>query len=307
MPGYGRRGTRRRRNHDDDYLSQRQRQRNLQVLVWSVGIVLVSVVVLGAAFTLWLYPRLQGKAPVSKTQRAMAEERAKVVSKFKSPSRDEALALVKRALAVREAEQVAAVIRPGPMSPEEVVSYLDAMRAHEGQIKNYEWLSSVDKNGLSLEGVQVMFGTGSIAQNRLAFLTPDAKGVWKLDFAAFARWVKPAWKTLLDQDIGSGEVRVIACKDSYYNGPFKDESQWAAYKLISPDMEERLMGYCKIGSAQYRAMELLWRRGEIALARVTLEISRLPASEGAERSQFQITRVLAEDWVMADKPLDDGL
>ena len=47
MPGYGRRGTRRRRNHSDAFLSQRQRQRSWQVLAWSIGIGVVSVVVLG--------------------------------------------------------------------------------------------------------------------------------------------------------------------------------------------------------------------------------------------------------------------
>ena len=307
MPGYGRRGSRRRRNHDDDYLTQRQRQRSLQVLVWSIGIALISVTVLGAAFTFWLYPRLHGKGDNGQAQRVAADRRAKVASRFKSPSREEALSLVKSALALRDAGQVADLIRPGPMSAEEVVSYLDGMKARDGQIANYEWLSSIDKNGLSLEGVRVFFGAGATARERLAILTPDAKGVWKLDFAAFARWVKPSWKTLLEQDSGSAEVRVNASKDTYFNGPFKDESQWAAYKLVSPDTEEILVGYCRIGSPQYRAMELLWQRGETALARVTLEISRPLASAGAERWQFEITRVLAEDWVLTDKPLDDGL
>jgi len=303
MPGYGRRGTRRRRQHEDEYLTSRPR--SSQLLVWSGVIALVSVVVLGAIFTFWARSHNIEDAPQTKS--VAADERVRVASKFKSPSREEALALVKSALAVRDAGQVAARIRPGPMSPKEVLSYLETIEAQDGQIKKYDWLSSIDKNGLSLEGVLVTFNTGSKGIKRLAILTPDAMGVWQLDFAAFARWVKPSWKTLLDQDTGTGEVRVSASKDSYYNGPFKDESQWAAYRLISPDTEEVLMGYCKMGSAQYRAMELLWQHGESARARVTLEISRPPAAAGAERWQFQITRVLAEDWVMADKPLDERL
>ena len=305
MPGYGRRGTRRRRHHDDDYLTQRKRQRSFRVLVWSAGIGVVSVAVLAAAFAFWLYPRLHGRGDLTQERQVTIDE-ARVVSKFKSPSHEEALALVKRALAVREAGQVASVIRPGPMSAEEVLSYLEKMREQEGQVQNYEWISSIDKNGLSLEGVRVTFNNRGKASGRLAILTPDAKGVWKLDFAAFARLCKPALNVLLGEGGGSGEVRVYASKDSYFNGPFRDESQWASYKLISPDTEETLMGYCKMGSPQYLAMELLWQHVGTPRTRVTLEITRPPVTSAAERWQFQITRVLAEDWVMADKPLDEG-
>jgi len=305
MPGYGRQGSRRRRRRDatDDPT----RQGSSQVMKWPIGIILAAVMMLGAALTFWLYAYWHGTEEADQVHPAAAEQRTKVASQFKSPSHDEALALVKSALELRDAEQVAGLIRPGPMSAEAVVSFLGAMRELDGQITHYDWLSSVDKNGLSLEGVWVTFGPKTAKRGRWAILTPDAKGIWKLDFAAFARWVNPSWKTLLEQDSGSAEVRVSASKDTYFNGPFKDESQWAAYKLVSPDTEAILVGYCRIGSAQFRAMELLWSGGESAKARVVLEIRRPPASEGAGHLQFEISRVLAEGWVMADKPFDERL
>jgi hypothetical protein len=66
------------------------------------------------------------------------------------------------------------------------------------------------------------------------------------------------------------------------------------------------MGYCKAGSPQAEAMERIvtesQRRLDFrGLCRATLQIRR-PA--GAESSQFEITRVLAQDWVLADQPFD---
>jgi hypothetical protein len=305
MPGYGRRGTRRRRSQSSQGDSQRQeQQRRGQVVGWSVGVGLVALVALGVVFCLWL--RAAMRLPET-ARTARVEDR--VVSKFKAPTESEALAAVKKALALRDPAEVDGLIRPGPMSAPEVVAFLEAMPAMDGQIKNYRWLGGIDKNGLSLEGVQVTFAGQDKLRSRLAILTPDSNGVWKLDFAAFARWVKPAWESMLEQQTESAVIRVFATQDNYFNGPFRDEREWAAYKLASPDTEVILVGYCKFGSAQHRAMELLWQHGDTLVARVTLEIRRLaetPDTVRAERCQFEITRVLAEDWVMADKPLDGG-
>ena len=307
MPGYGRRGQRRRRDRGEEYLTQRQRQHNWQVLAWSVGIGVVSAAVLAAAFTFWLFPILHDGKNAAELTVAAADAQTRVATKFKSPTQDEALALVKKALALRDVQQVEELIRTGPLSAAEVVSFLAAMPTVDGQIKDYQWLRSIDKNGLSLEGVLVTFAAAGKTRSRLAILTPDVKGVWKLDFAAFARWVKPSWEVLLQETTGSGVVRVYATKDNYFNGPFKDERVWAAYKLISPDTEQIMVGYCKIGSAQYRAMDLLWQRGETAVARVTLEIQHPQDAAGSQRWQFEISRVLAEDWVLGNQPLDQGL
>lgn len=289
----------------------RDGQRRTHLMGWSVGIGVLSVVALAVVFGLWLRPRLPGtRDSNSVAERAAADAHKRVASKYQSPGEGESLALVKKALALRNPDGVASLIRPGPLTAQEVVDFLAAMKTVDGDIKDYVWLGSIDKNGLSLEGVQVTFVGAGQSKNRLAMLTPDANGVWKVDFAAFARYVKPSWKSLLEQGAESALIRVYAAKDSYFNGPFRDERSWAAYKLASPDTEQILVGYCKRDSVQYRAMELLWQRGETAVARVTLQIHRAPEAEGVERAgvgQYEITRVLAEDWVMGDKALDEGL
>ncbi len=91
-------------------------------------------------------------------------------------------------------------------------------------------------------------------------------------------------------------------RDRYFNGPFHDEGVWAAYCMVSPDMDELLVGYCKRDSDQFRAMELMWSNDETLVTRATLEIERV---EGGDRRQFKIARVLAEDWVMGDRPFDE--
>ena len=246
---------------------------------------------------------------------------------FKPPSASEAMALVNKALAVRKPDEVTAVIRPGTMTPAEVVNALQAISKVNGEPISTSWLSSIDKNGMSLEGVEVAYAGDGKKVKRLAFLTPDAKGVWKLDFPAFARLVQPAWKklpadtetTLEVERVPSdpaqawekllaggkgttGVVRVSVARDRYYNGPFQDEAVWAAYGMISPDMDALLLGYCMRNSDLYRAMELMWADDETQVVRATLEIRRV---EGGDRRQFKITRVLAEDWVMGDKPFDE--
>ena len=186
----------------------------------------------------------------------------------------------------------------------EVVEFFKSMKTVDGEISDYGWLSSIDKNGLSIEGVLVTFVRQDRPRSRLAMLTPDKSGIWKMDFAAFARSVKPSWEDLLTNKTDAGMVRVYVVKDNYYNGPFLNDKKWVAYALASPDMDEVLVGYCKPGTAQFRAMELMWSNGERSITRATLEIRRVA---GADRRQFEIARVLAEDWVLGENPLDEAI
>jgi hypothetical protein len=304
IPTIGRPVGRHRRESGDKRREKRNRARQIIIFGWSIAITVITVMALGVAFSLWLLPRLRREKDTTEIDRVADDAKVRVISKFKSPSKDEALALVKKALALRTPEGVEDLIRVGPLTAAEVVDYLKAMKTVDGEISDYAWLSSIDKNGLLLEGVQVTFAGGDKPRNRLAILTPDENGVWKMDFAAFARWVKPSWDIMLDQKAEAGLVRVYVAKDNYYNGPFKDDRKWVAYKMASPDMDEVFVGYCLAGSAQHRALDLMWARGEIAVTRATLEIRR---AGGADRWQFEITRVLAEDWVMGEKALDEGL
>lgn len=281
------------------------------VLGWSVGVGVAAAAVLLFAFLVWLRPMLNRERDTTERDRQAAEARAKKASVHKAPSEAEALEIVKQALAVKSPAEVEEWIRLGPATTAEVVDFMAEFRVREGRVADRFWIGSMDKNGLDLEGVELVYGDGELAKRRLAVLTPDGKGVWKMDFAAFARWVRPAWKVLTGDwdESGSdkppgGEVRVYFARDRYFNGPFMDEREWVAYGMVSPDLQDELLvGYCKVGSPQHRAMEVMIAGAtDGQILRATLLVRR---AKGAERRQLEIQRVLAEDWVEGERPFDE--
>lgn len=290
------------RRRSDQTKVRRHRMQRKVIAMWSAVIGLVAFGALAAAFGLWLRSASNRAPDKTEVVRTADVSRAQKRSKFNSPSDRETLGLVKRALAVRDPDDVMELIRPGSLSPAEVVTRLRELERKDGKAVDLHWLSSVDKNGLSLEGVEVTCGGGENRRRRLALLTPDANGVWKLDFPAYARQVEPSWDKLLAGDEPSAVVRVSVAQDRYFNGPFQNEREWAAYGMVSPDMDELLVGYCKRSSDQFQALQRMWSTDDSSVLRATLEIRRV---EGADRRQFEITRVLAEDWVMGDQPFDE--
>jgi len=149
--------------------------------------------------------------------------------------------------------------------------------------------------------VLVTFQKEGAKRNRLALLVQDEDGGWKMDFPAFARLAVPAWNEFLDGKADSAEVRVYLAADHYYNGPFKESEGWQCYGLASPDVPDLMFGYCKSDGAQGKAIrEILVNRKK--MSRVTLKIERM---EGAEKRQYVIKRVLAEDWATGKTPLDE--
>jgi hypothetical protein len=282
------------------------------ILTWTVVLVVAVLGVLAFFFWSWVRPRM-GRQPLTVEEQAALNVQSRNISAFDSPSEQAALDLVKQALDLRDPGLVEKYFRPGAAGPEVVISFLTEMKDRDGDVTGCQWLSSMDANGMLIDGVLVSTSKNDVPRNRLALLTPDAAGVWKIDFDAFARAVKPSWDKLMAAGPVQGLVRVIIAKDSYYNGPFKDEAQWVSYGMASPDHETILLGYCRKDSPQARAMEQIVssierKAGEEGdprrkLNRATLELRR---PESAENRQFEITRVIAEDWVVGAKPFDEA-
>jgi len=275
------------------------------IMAWSILIFMASFTVLG--FFLWSWLRGQmGRGGSADASREMQRHK---VSEFASPSEERALALVKAAMELRDPLEAIVYFRAGGKDPVQIVRFLASMRENDGPITGYQWLSSMDANGLLIEGVLVTTTLEGKPRNRLALLTPDDIGVWKIDFEAFARSVSPPWEEILAEDGGQGLVRVIVAKDTYYNGPFRDDTRWACYGMASPDIDEILLGYCRKDSPQEEAMQRMFPddpQDEQAarskkIIRATLRLTR---PQGAETRQFEITRVLAEDWIVSDEPFD---
>lgn len=299
------------RRNKDGARSRRHRGRRWRrrvVMVWSLVFSLVGLLAIGGALWLWGAGQKAREAAETAQQGPPPVVVKRVVSRFESPTREAALALVKQALQVRDPGQIPEFFRMGSASAEAVVRFLRDWETTAGPITGYVWLSSMDANGLLLDGVAVNTQTGSEARNRLAILTPDAQGKWQLDFDAFAMTVKPAWRELMTlPDSGQALVRIVFDKDNYYNGPFRDESLWSCYRLGSSELTEDLLAYCRKDSPQAAAMAQMLAhdkgppRGR-AVNRATLQLRRVA---GAEARQFEIERVLAEDWVLADTPFDE--
>jgi hypothetical protein len=270
--------------------------RRRALLIWSGVLSVVTLSAIGLAVSFWLLPYLrQGPAKDAGTL-FNYDAHVRVASKFPSPSSEKALEMVKRALANRDPELVDSLFRTGTTSRAEILAFLNAMEQRDGLVDRYEWLSSMDVRGLLLDGVLVTYKGKEKPVQRLAFLTPDAAGKWKLDFDAFARTVTPSWQDLLEKGAEQALVRVFVGADVYYNGPFGDDKQWVCYGLASPDTETLMRGYCRVNSDVAATMEKLFLDGR-KLGRATLEIRRV---KDGEPLQFEIIRVVSEDWVVAD-------
>ena len=280
-------------------------RRRRMILIWSVILCLSTVAIIGGFMTFWLRAH-EDVRYVPNDQFTDAEVR--IASKFVSPSENEAVDLVKRALANRDPAQVESLIRLGGATAAEVIDFMAGSEARDGKIDNYIWLSSMDVEGMQLEGVLVTYNRKDVIGERYAFLVPDDKGIWKLDFDAFARTSKPSWEEFLDGRVDRAQVRVFIAKDEYYNGVYDNDAKWVCYGMVSmesnellPESQQVLHGYCKAGSAQAKAMAAIFK-SDIRVHRLTLELLR---GKGPNPRQLEITRVLGEDWVLTSKPFDE--
>jgi hypothetical protein len=284
---------------------KRARTKRRVLFTWTIVISIATLATLGTFFVIWVWPYLDRAMVTTETDRQAVEGRVRKIPKFKPPGENETLALATKALAARTPAEVDALIRRGPYSHDEVIRLLTALPTTDGPIIEQSWLGGIDRNGLQIEGVEVDFGDSEHPKPRLVALTPDERGIWKMDFPAFTRLVEPAWdKLLADPDIKAAVVRVILVPDNYYNIPFASEAEWEAYSMVSQDIEKLLVGYCKRGSPQHRALRAAIRGGEAPVIRMTLEIRRV---EGAAPRQFEISRVLAEGWIMGEEAFDEVL
>jgi hypothetical protein len=306
LPGTGlqKGGRWKKKRRDQGRGSREQKRGRLRVFLWSGVLAVIAAGVLAAVVGIWLRSGMNRNKLAASAQAAKPSARA--VPRFESPTEEVAMARVTQALKIRDPGKVAEFFRMGSASPEVVVRFLSGMKELDGAITRCDWRSSMDANGLLLDGVVVNTRKEGKRRNRLAFLTPDQNGQWKIDFDAFARTVNPLWGELFETSADQGVVRILFAKDNYYNGPFSDEGKWVCYGMASPDLESGLLGYCRKGSPQAVAMARInWFAGMTPgngrLQRATLEIRRV---EGAASRQFEITRVLAEDWVMSAVPFD---
>ncbi|MEO8613680.1 MAG: hypothetical protein ABI600_00945 [Luteolibacter sp.] len=268
----------------------------------AVPLVVLALLALASMIYFWLQIQTNPSAAQQASMQQSPDAGESGQSKIPPLSESAAMAMVRQALLVREAGQVPTLFRPGSTDTGEIVAFLSGIESTDGKFDHLEWLGSIDANHLPINGVLVYFIKGNEFRQRIAFLTSDSHGVWKVDFESFARTIRPSWSELLEKDADHALVRVCMSEDMYFSGPFKNDSEWACYGMSSTDTERHLHGYCKVGSPQALAMKWIFSKGA-RVKRATLEVRRL---QGAPPIQFEIVRVLAEDWVMGPSAFDAG-
>jgi hypothetical protein len=303
MPGAGMpKGERRRKRRDESRSAARRVKWKRQVMfLWSMLVVVCAISALGIVIFFWGKNKLEDRQRAATYNNWVADVSLMPDVELSELSEKEALRITRAALRAREVEDVERLFRVADGRERDVLGFLEKLEELDGTVSGLEWLRNMDANGMQIEGVLVNFRSDR-PRNRLAMLTPCANGLWKVDFDAFARSSDPDWRTILSADNPQGEVRVYVAPDNYYNGPFAEESEWSCYGMASPDVEILLMAYCRKDSRQERAMRALLLNQDQKTIRATLRVRRV---EGAESRQFEIQSVLADDWVMGDKPFDE--
>lgn len=304
-------GKGRRRRREERQAAAKRRS----VLIFSSVLGVVALAAIGFAPLAW-FKGVRERSREDDKRTTVVEEalKASEKSKFPSPTEEEALSIVKNALANRDPLKVPSLVRSGPTSPEEIVAFLSESDERDGPLDKFRWLSSMDSDGMLIEGVLVTFKNPDKRSERLALLTPDEKGTWRVDFDAYRRTVDVPWDSLLSKKTDRARVRVMVASDLYYNGVFSDDKKWVCYAMASPDVEGLLRGYCLRGSPEADLMASIIEPADNAVRRFnSSEVGGRPRSqktgrvildlvrpEGADSRQFQISGVVAREWLMPD-------
>jgi hypothetical protein len=216
---------------------------------------------------------------------------------------DEAIGIVNKALANRDPGLIRDFFILGKgdtpeLAMEELVRISDA----EGSIARTEWLGLKFPNGSTVLQVYVFTAREGKERARTAQFVQDADGKWRIDLDAYLRKCVPPLAEVVTRESGTSLVRVFVDEDHYYHGIYSDETKWKVYALASPEITEMLYAYAKRGSSQDKAMRRIIDTDE-KLHRATLGILKLP--ESGPR-QFEISRVIAENWIVGDKDFDES-
>lgn len=272
----------------------------------TTGLIIIGLVVVG--LVVWVsgkQKKMVEHAPLA-PQTASGETAVSEIPPSPAPDPEELEKMVRKFLAVRSPEALAPLIRPTEQDPAVIVGKLAKLDEVEGKVSSVSPIGSIDSQSLQIEAAVVYF---SGTRNRLAFFSPDEKGDWRLDFDAFDRHVSPDWDTLLSGKPVEGTVRVFLSPDSYYNGIYRDDSHWACFGMASPDSDVLMFGYVPRDSRQNTALTNILAAAANGTnrsksVRVTLGIKH---SSETDHRQFEIVRVLSDDWSVGSQPLEDKI
>lgn len=265
--------------------SSRGKRRHTTLLARS-ALLLIAITLATIAIIL-LYPTQKETTPQATTPAPLEEK--------------EAFALVRKALETPHPHPTGAPFLPTPHTPA-LLAQLTSSHASEGEITHLTDLGEIYTNGRTHREILVHRENKQRATNRIAILLPAAQGKWHIDLEAYLRTTTPSWEDILAHRTKTATVRVFITKSTYYNGIYSDDTTWQSYTLISPDVTEILHAYAKRSSPQHTAITTILQAGNTP-PRITLSLHIHPQ---AGTRQFEITRILAQDWSISEKPFDQA-
>jgi len=187
-------------------------------------------------------------------------------------------------------------------SPEEAMEDLIRISDADGEMSRIEWLGLGFSNGSTFVQVMVYTTIDADEKARIAQFAAGSDGKWRINLDAYLRkCVPPIEEVVLGKSVTS-LVRVFVAEDSFYNGMYYDETEWRVYALASPDITDVLYAYVKRESSQDKALRSIIDNEEI-VHRATLNIIKHPNSGPR---QFEISRVIAENWIVGAKDFDES-
>lgn len=283
--------------------TRRHKKHGIRVRAWTALLLIVTLSII----LVMIASYVRGKSQASDDSSVLFRSMQVLDSAFSrnnepelpSLSADEGLEIVNAAFANTEPARVMDFfIIDEKNDPQTVIESLMALNREEGAIGNPQWLGEKFIQGRIL--AQVLVSRGETQQKRIAQLAIGKDGNWRIDLDSYLRKVEPSWDTILSGKVEKSIVRVFIVKDSYYNGLYADETNWKAYRLESPDISETLFAYAMKDSPQQLAIDQIMSF-QASITRVTLEITKKP---GTAKRQFEISRVIAENWAIAGEDYD---
>lgn len=272
-------------------------------MLWILVLLLACFSVFVGGVILWLRSQ-DDRANIAARFEPTSSEPRLDTTIFIPPTERDAVQIVRTAIEATDVETIRAHIHEThEVDAEEMLAFLSTMPERHGEVVRYQWVGTVDAEDIQIQSVNVSFEQDHRLKTRNAMLVPDDAGTWRLDFPSFARWCDPPIE-LLDSEDGypGGRIRVSVARDFYFNGPFADDREWVCFAFASPDTEARGLAYCRIGSPEHIAMRELLVSRQDTPALATLEVRRV---EGAERRQFELTRVVARNWLAVEPSEED--
>lgn len=184
--------------------------------------------------------------------------------------------------------------------PEQAMKEMLRINDAEGDISRMEWRGLMSANGSTVPQVMIYATKDGKKYFRTAQFAKSSDGRWRIDFDAYLRKCVPPLSDVVTAESGTSQVRVYVDEDHYYHGIYSDETKWKVYALTSPDIAENLYAYAKRGSSQDKALRRIIDTDE-KIHRATLGIVK--QTDSGPR-QFEILRVIAENWIIGGEDFD---